>query len=233
MIEITLRPKKVGLLFLTIVIFLTLIHSIVLVAFFNFDNPLIDTLVDWFDLDIENNIPSAYSSLAILGCSFLFFTIGMHKNKRLDYEKSCWLALGIIFLFLSIDEYFQIHESIGDITENHVDATGFLYFPWVIPYAVAVVIFILIYLKFIMSLPKKTAILFILSGTVYLTGAIIFDMLGGKEAEQHGFDSITYCILYTIEEFLEMNAIVVLMYALLAYIEKHYGYIRLILQISK
>ncbi|NOQ35484.1 MAG: peptidase M48 Ste24p [Methylococcaceae bacterium] len=233
MIEVIFKPKKISLLFLAIIVFLTLVHSIVLVAFFHFDNPSIDIFVGWFDLDIEHNVPSTYSAFAILICSLLFFTIAIHKKQPIDYEKLCWIVLGIIFIFLSIDEYLQIHESIGDIVENHINATGFLYFPWVIPYAIAVIIFIIIYLKFILGLPKKTAVLFILSGTLYLTGAIVFDMLGGKEAELHGVDSISYCILYTIEEFLEMSAIVILMYTLLSYIEKHYGYISLSLKVCK
>jgi len=45
-------------------------------------------------------------------------------------------------------------------------------------------------------------------------------MLGGREADLHGYDSITYCILYTIEEFLEMIGIVILIYALLSYTER-------------
>ena len=141
--------------------------------------------------------------------------------------------MSIIFLFLSIDEGFQIHENIGDITENYIDSTGFLYFPWVVPYGFAVIVFILVYLKFTLDLPKRTAVLFILSGTVYLTGAIVFDMLGGREADLHGFDSITYCILYTIEEFLEMIGVVVLIYALLSYIERQFGYLCVTLQIKK
>ncbi len=82
-------------------------------------------------------------------------------------------------------------------------------------------------------MPKKTAVLFILIGTVYLTGAIVFDMLGGREAELHGYDSITYCILYTIEEFLEMISVVVLIYALLSYIDRQFGYICITLQIRE
>ncbi|MDM8523604.1 hypothetical protein QUF80_09560 [Desulfococcaceae bacterium HSG8] len=231
MIEITFKPKKVGLSFLSIVVFLTLIHCIVLVSFFYLDNPNIFFFVRWFDLDIEKNIPSSYSSFAIFVCSFLFFIIAIHKRRRLDYERSCWFGLTVIFLFLSIDEGFQIHENIGDIAENHINATGFLYFPWIVPYGFAVIVFGLVYLKFILGLPKKTAVLFILSGTVYLTGAMVFDMLGGREAELHGFDSVTYCILYTIEEFLEMIAIVVLIYALLSYIDKQFGYICITLQV--
>ncbi len=233
MIEITFKPKKVSLLFLSIVVFLTIVHCIVLVSFFCLDNHDISIFVQWFDFDIENNIPSLYSSFAIFICSFLFFIIAMHKSKRLDYEKLCWFGLGVVFLFLSIDEGFQIHENIGDIVENHINATGFLYFPWIIPYGFAVIVFILVYLKFILDMPKKTAVLFILIGTVYLTGAIVFDMLGGREAELHGYDSVTYCILYTIEEFLEMISVVVLIYALLSYIDRQFGYICITLQIRE
>jgi len=58
-------------------------------------------------------------------------------------------------------------------------------------------------------------------------------MLGGREADLHGYDSITYCILYTVEEFLEMIGVVVLIYALLSYIERQFGYLCVTLQIKK
>ncbi len=232
MIQIIFKPYKVSLLFLSIVLFLTLVHCIVLVVFFHFDYPDLINFVHWFDLDIEKNIPSLYSSFAILVCSFLFFIIAQYEKKDFDYEYLYWFFLGLIFLFLSLDEAFQIHESIGDITENYIHSTGFLYFPWVVPYGFAVIIFILIYLKFSLRLPKKTTLLFILSGSLYLTGAIVFDMLGGREAELNGYDSVTYSTLYTIEEFLEMIAIVVLLYALLLYIERRFGYLCITLQIK-
>ncbi len=69
------------------------------------------------------------------------------------------LVLGIIFLFLSIDEGFQIHENIGDMAK-YIDSTGVLYFPWVVPYGFAVIVFILVYLIYLQS--ERTAVLFIL-----------------------------------------------------------------------
>lgn len=233
MMEIILKPKKVSLSLLLVVIFLTFVHSIVLVVFFSFDNSDVFIFIQWFDLDIENNVSSLYSSFAIGICSVIFFIIAVHKPKPLDYEKLCWFGLGIIFLFLSVDEWFQVHESIGDIVEKYINATGLLYFPWILPYGFAVIVFVLVYLKFIMFLPKKTAILFVLTGTVYLIGAIFFDMLGGREAELHGFDSVTYCILYTIEEFLEMISIVVLIHSLLSYIDREFGAICITMQIKE
>jgi hypothetical protein len=234
MIEITLNPKKVSLLFSSIVVLLTLVHTAVLALSFQFDdNPVILILVELFDLDLEANIPSLYSAFAILVCSLLFFVIALYKREHLNYEKLCWLGLGFIFFFLASDEAFQIHEQIGDITENYVKATGFLYFPWVVPYVLVMIVLILLYLKFLLGLPKKTTILFMVSAIVYLTGAIVFDMLGGREAELHDYDSIAYYVLYTVEEFLEMTGIVILMFTQLAYIERQFGYIGITLQIRK
>ena len=234
MIEITLKPKTVSLFFLSIVIFLTLIHCIILILSFHFDdNPIIEVLVELFDLDLEANIPSLYSAFSILLCSPLFFMIAKYKKDFSGYEKLCWFGLGAIFFFLAIDEAFQIHEKIGDITENYIQATGFLYFPWVVPYIFALIVFVLFYLKFILGLPKKTSLLFILFGGIYISAAVVLDMFGGREAELHGYDSITYYVLYTVEELLEMSSIVLLIFTLLSYIEAHFGHICITLQIKK
>ena len=57
-------------------------------------------------------------------------------------------------------------------------------------------------------------------------------MIEGREAELHGYDSIRHYVLYTIEEFLEMIAIVALIYALLLYIEQQFGRIHITLRIK-
>ena len=58
------------------------------------------------------------------------------------------------------------------------------------------------------------------------------DMLGGREAELNGYDSLLYCFLYTIEELFEMLGIVGTIHALLSYFEEQHGYILIILQIK-
>ncbi|MCI5143186.1 MAG: hypothetical protein D3909_15955 [Candidatus Electrothrix sp. ATG1] len=91
----------------------------------------------------------------------------------------------------------------------------------------------LLYFRFLFCLPRKTFVLFICSAVIFLTGAGFFDMLGGKEAELHGYYSITYTVLYTIEEFLEMIGVVLLIYTLLDYIEQQYGHLNFSLEIQK
>ncbi|MCI5222213.1 MAG: peptidase M48 Ste24p [Candidatus Electrothrix sp. AR4] len=230
MLEIKIKSKETACLFLSTVVFLTLLHCIALLFFFYSDSPKILDFVVWFDLDIERNIPSFYSSAAILVCSLLFFVVTYLEKKTGDHNQLYWIGLALIFLFLSLDEGFELHEGIGDVAEEYIHATGLLYFPWVVPYSFLAIVFTLLYLKFIIRLPKKTAGHFFLSGGVYFIGAVLFDMLGGKEAEVHGFDTAKYCILYTIEEFLEMIAVVGLIYAILSYIERQFGYMCITMQ---
>ncbi|MCI5144082.1 MAG: peptidase M48 Ste24p [Candidatus Electrothrix sp. AR3] len=231
MLEIKIKPRKITFFFLALVTCLTMIHGLLLFFFFHYNDPKILDFTLWFDLDIERNIPSFYSSGAILICALLFLILG-YLEKNTGRSRFYWIGLALIFFFLSMDEAFELHEGLGDLTENYIQATGWLYFPWVIPYGFMTLVFTLLYARFILSLPAKTGGLFTLSGSMYLLGAVVLDMLGGREAEQHGFDSLKYCTLYTLEEFLEMLAIVVLIYAILSYIYKKFGYISITLQVK-
>ena len=60
--------------------------------------------------------------------------------------------------------------------------------------------------------------MFIFSGAMYVIGALGFEMLEGLQAYVNGKQNIIYTLIYTIEELLEMLAIVLFIYALLSYI---------------
>lgn len=238
MFELRIHPRKTALFFLTIVILLTVLHSIALTTFFLTDDQSLLEITEYVDLDIEKNIPSFYSAFALFFCSLIFFCISwLEKNQ--GRMRCYWLGLATIFLFLSLDEAFIIHEGLGDYTEKHIktsgllQATGLLYFPWVLPYMVLTSILGLLYFRFIFNLPRKTTILLVSSAIIFLTGAVFFDMLGGKEAELHGYYSITYTVLYTLEEFLEMIGVVLLIYTLLDYIKQKFGTLCLSLEVKK
>ena len=150
-----------------------------------------------------------FSSLLFCIAFFLFYLL--FKKEKINY----WLGLCIIFLFLAFDESAKIHESIGDFTENFVNASGYLFYPWVLSYSLFVMVFALIYAKFFLKMPKKIFLSFMLSAIIFLTGAIIFDMLGGYEADLNNENTLIYCIYYTIEESLEMFGLIYLISILL------------------
>lgn len=239
MFQLTLHPRKIALFFLTIVISLTVLHSVVQAIFLSTMNENLLELSEFVDLDIEKNLPSLYSAFGIFFSSFLLFcTALLEKNK--GGKRRYWFGLAAIFLFLAFDEAFALHEGLGDYTEKYIKSigktkhvSGLLYFPWIIPYSILTAILGLFYFRFIFRLPKKTMVLLICSAVIFLTGAGFFDMLGGKEAELHGYYSNRYVVLYTVEEFLEMSGIVLLMYTLLDYIEQQYGHLCFSLEVRQ
>jgi len=122
---------------------------------------------------------------------------------------------------LGLDEAISLHEELGDLTEQLelFDAHGYLYFAWVVPYAIALTLFALFYLKFVLALPLATKRLFIVSGVLFVSGAMGIELISANEADINGTDTVFYSALYTVEELCEMIGIVIFCYALMRYIE--------------
>ncbi|WP_339134692.1 MAG: hypothetical protein WGN25_16045 [Candidatus Electrothrix sp. GW3-4] len=238
MFQLKIHPRETALFFLAFVILLTVLHSIAQTVLLSTGNQDLRGIAAYVDLDIEKNIPSFYSGFALFLSSLLFFCISSLEKKQ-GRKRCYWLGLAAVFLFLSLDEAFVLHERLGEYTKEYIrstgilEASGLLYFPWILPYSILMAILGILYFRFILRLPRKTAVLLILSAIIFLTGAAGFDMLGGREAELHGYYSVTYTVLYTIEEFLEMNGIVLLIYTLLAYIEQQFGYLCFSLEVRE
>lgn len=233
--EITLNPKRVVLFMLSIIALLLIMHITQLVIYYQVGDPEIFDFVEMVDLDYEANLPSFYSSSALLFSAALLWIIGRHKRQTKAEFSLHWIGLAIIFTFLSIDEAVAIHESIGDLIEEKqlFDAKGFLFFAWVVPYGLLLTLFTLSYFKFVFSLPRQTMILFIFSGCLFVTGAMGFEVFSARVADTSGTQDLYYSVLYTIEEICEMIAIVIFSYALLRYIEDMTGNVLMRIDSSK
>ena len=161
--------------------------------------------------------------MLLAGLLLFFISIVLKSQGEKNLE---WLFLSLIFLFLSIDETASLHESLIKPLGNAVHTSGVLYYAWVIPYGLAALVFVFLYLRFLLDLPRTIMLLFILSGVIYVSGALGFEMLGGWYAERHGEVSIVYAMLYTFEETLEMAGIALFVYSLLKYIGYRFGNLR-------
>jgi len=222
-VELRFEPKQVTTALLWVVAVLTVINiATIILHFYLADDPVYG-LVELFDFAIEGNIPTFYSAVAILFCSALLALITRSNWHRPGGNRFYWLGLTFLFVFLAVDEAAAIHEGIGDYFEQFLDAEGYLYYMWVVPYGIATAVIGLILLKFVLTLPIRTRVRFIVAGTIFLTGAIGIEMLGAREADLHDTDTVLYCVLYTIEELLEMLGIVVFIHALLAHMADESG----------
>ncbi len=219
--NIKICPKIVFTRFLYLILLLLLANIIGIVSKFYFDQDHFSGLIHLFDFNIENNIPTLFSSLALIFCSVLLaFIASTHKKQNSSYIP--WAGLSLIFLFLSVDEIASIHERLGAQFRIAFNTSGLLYHAWVIPYGVILVVFIIVYFRFLTRQTKSIRNLFVVSGTTYVTGALGFELLGGWQNVLYGSNNLTYSILYTCEEFLEMLGIVIFIYALLVYITQQF-----------
>ncbi len=173
----------------------------------------------FFVFDTEANFPSLFSTCLLALASLLLAAIALiQKSIRPRYTKF-WRALSLIFLYMAIDEACSIHELFIPILRGLFKTRGLLYFPWVIPAAILLTIFLIVFKDFIVNLPWRIRNLFLLAGIVYVSGALGMEIVGGYLADTIGFNTKGYWIVSTIEELLEMFGIVIFIYGLLSYIQ--------------
>lgn len=215
--EITLSPKDVSRKLSWFIVLLLIAHITVVTISLVTGHDTIHGLIPLFHFGSESNIPTLYSSITLLACSALLWTITKsHKKQNQPYRY--WLGLAVLFLFLSVDETASLHERSGEPIRAMMGTSGLLYYGWMIPYGAAVLLFITLYVRFLMQLPRQTAQMFVLAGTLYVAGAIGFEMLGGWWHELHGTHNITYYLFVTLEELFEMFGCVIFIHTLLSYI---------------
>jgi len=187
------------------------------------ENPII---IKKFNLDVERSIPSYYNLVLWLFCIILISFITYYKKKdQASYQY--WLGMLVLFVYLSIDEYISIHETLSPIAHHVVNPSGLFYYTWVVFYFVVLVILGLIYLRFMISLPAKTRNLFIIALLLFISGAIGVEMFEGRYVEMYGETPFFYLFFVTLEETLEMAGLVVFIYALGSYINSELGILQI------
>lgn len=209
-------------------IFYGLLFVIGVLTVFNFigigitqfaDFPKIEEhLIRLVDFDKERNIPAFYSALAIMFAAVILgYIAAIEKKKNGDYKR--WMGLVFLFIFLSMDEAVSIHELLSGPTRSLMNLNGALYLAWVVPYSLLALGLLLVYVKFLFSLPFAVRTLFILSGVIFVSGAVGFELLGSNYHYIGNAEDPGYALIYTLEELLEMMGIAVFVYSLLFYIQ--------------
>ncbi len=215
--QITLSPGKVLRCLLAMILLLLLANCLGIAWFIVYPPEVrMPLLVNLFNFNLEANIPTLYSACQLALAATLLLSVGVAlKNTRRPC--TAWIALAVLFLFLAIDEASSIHEQLTVITREALGTSGYLFFAWVIPYGIATLLLFLLFAKFLFDLPARTRSLFVLSGAVYLAGAVGFEMLGGRYLTSPGATEVVYSVIYTLEELFEMTGIALFVYAILNY----------------
>jgi hypothetical protein len=208
-----------------------------------------------FDLDLESNVPTYFNSLLFFICALLMALIAMDSESVL---RRGWYTMCGVFIFLGIDEGSQIHEKFMLVTlrlMNHGEISGevfgWLYYAWVIPYGIAAIGLGLWLMRWFIALDSNLRIRMLVSGAVYIFGAVFLEMLSGKIAEGlspsimtpaqmafmpcdvyepgtcHLYVSPLYIAVYTCEETCEMLGLILCASVMISWLQKRMAVVEL------
>ena len=171
---------------------------------------------DFFDainLDEEFNLTALYSGMLLYASSFLLKEIA--SSCRGGKSKD-WMLLSKVFLFLAFDEVFQVHELfvISGLRQYLHPSLASI---WVIPYGILFVLFSFKFVPFFLKLRSRVSVLALISGGVYVLGAIVFEALNSwlVRTEQISRSGFYYEFISGFEELFEMLGVIIFLYALL------------------
>jgi hypothetical protein len=180
-----------------------------------------------FNLMEEANVPTWFSSVLLLICATWLWLIARLTKLRGERFARHWLALAAIFLLMSLDETAQVHDLVSDQLHDRLHTHGVLYYAWVIPAGAFLALIGLAYVRFLFALPRRTAVLFVLAGGIYVGGALGMEMVAAVYDESHGYENAITAAMANVEESMEMLGLVVFGYALLSYLTSTFGPLRI------
>jgi hypothetical protein len=157
-------------------------------------------LVPLLSMSYEQNLPTFYSAALLLGCSLLLALVALGAKKNGERFVANWWVLSAGFLYIAIDEVLSFHEEAGKL----MALDGVLYFSWVVPAAILVLVIGAAYVRFLRHLPRSMAIRFLIAGAVYVGGAVGMELPLGYWTAHHGTDNLGYGLIDAAEEALEM-----------------------------
>ncbi|NEM98459.1 hypothetical protein [Pontibacter burrus] len=145
----------------------------------------------------------------------------MYKRAVKDAFTQQWSILAFIFMYMAVDEATEIHGLVMRPLNDMYSFSGVFHFSWVI-IGIALLLFVAAYFaRFFFSLTNTFRARFMAAAIVYICGLIGIEMVGGAYAEMYGEANITYELLTTLEESLEMAGMILLIRALLLYMQAY------------
>lgn len=168
----------------------------------------------WLDLDQEGSLPTYFQALMLTTLAWLSLRIGRLRWPTHSRDSAFWFVIAGALYYVSFDEVAGLHERTTDPVREAFGLSGVLYFSWVVPALVVLVILATICLRFILQMESRMRFLFVLAAILYVGGALGMELVGGYYFERDGFGTPMYTAAALVEESAEIAGILVLMYAL-------------------
>lgn len=180
-----------------------------------------------FQMNAQSNMVIYFTAFVLLGsASALFLLIALYKNRIKDSFRAAWFALAGLSFFLSMyiaaalpDKHVKFYY-LGWTTRD-----GWFQFRWAAT-AVVLTLLALAFRKFLTSLEGRTKTLLPLSVLTYFIGWFGAELFSGRYATFYAHNSAGLALVAGISQLLMFGGLVLLVYALLDYMERRLPQIR-------
>jgi len=201
-------------------------HLAAHVADYGFGRGDLKGLSRWLNMDDELSLPAWFNSMLIFANGCLLGLIAW-DSRRGGGNTSYWAVLAVIFVFLSLDELTAVHEEMSLLVPESMKSRGLIgeiRWTWVVVYVPIVALIGLAYLRFLWRIPRGSAFLFVLSGSLYVLATVGIDVIGGryKDLIDAGQGApLVYDMIATVEETLEIGAMTLFFWSLVRHATRH------------
>lgn len=211
-----------SILLITTVLFIAHIAlKYISVVTYNEQHGFFFELSNRFDFNDENSVPQWFTQFVFLGIGVAGFTARFLTSKK--QEKRFWMVIGLLGVLLSVDDVATLHEFILQSIHNvfFIDsAPTFLRNAWLLLLPFILIGFGWMCVSMFKLLPRRTTILCVMSGMVFIFGAVVVDSIVNKyplrSFEGQG-------LLGGLEGGLQLLGSSLFLYALIAFIEQKHG----------
>ena len=176
----------------------------------------------FFNFDSESNLPTWFSVFLLLTAAWHLWQLSRHEPPK----RTFWRILAGVFAFLGVDELGQVHEKFNSVGRTWVGyeegaGSGIWHHAWTLPYLLLFAVLGLFLVPQFLRLPRRWLLRFALAAVLFLTGAVLVEMLSGvflSDNLRTGSTKDTfYYLMTTLEESLEMLGVIYFIYQLRRY----------------
>jgi hypothetical protein len=175
-------------------------------------------LLSRLDLEHEVSVPTWFSQSILLLAAAILALIARQRRLQKEPDRNHWTGLALIFLYLGVDEGASIHEiAVFPIRRMLGIQNSFLVLSWIIPAAILVIAFAVVYWRFWWRLPRPVRLRFAGAGASYVGGALVVEAFSSAFVARYGMDNAGLIMMRVLEEGMEMAGVCIFIDALLLY----------------
>lgn len=205
----------------SIVIALAITCFIRLFIKYQVEPSLYPSVLELFNMDADKNIPIYFYVFLLIIATFLLSIIAIIQIRHNSSQKNGWLILTVVVLGMSIDKSVRLHEYLLHFIQRIPVRTGAetIIIPLIIVLLTIGSVILVQLVKLLRGLPVNTRKSFIIAASIYLSGALVLEIIGSSF---YGHNNLVYDILTIFEESLEMAGIIAFIRALILFAADNY-----------